>query len=104
PKAPPPLSCGRPEEPADEVPAEVKQGYARAADDLRRSVELLAKLAADYRKVPEHRTQVIEVRQILAFVTHSALHDPREAARAWQEAIDDVGKLPSGSAPTLAGG
>jgi serine/threonine protein kinase len=93
-KAPPLPHCGRPEEPADEDPPEVKQAFAQAGDDLRRAVELLAKLAADYRTLPEHRMQVIEVRQLLAFVTHSALQAPREAARVWQDALDDLGKLP----------
>src|SRR5262249_4422460 len=93
-KTPPSQNCGRPEEPTDEVPSDVKQGYRQAGDDLVRSAELLARLAANYRAVPEYRTQLIEVRQILAFLTHSALQDPAEAVRLWQEVITDLGKLP----------
>ncbi|MBI1917772.1 MAG: protein kinase [Planctomycetes bacterium] len=94
-KASPLPHCGRSEERSDEEsPPEVKQVYGQVGEDLRRSVDLLAKLAADYRAVPEHREQLIQVRQLLAFVTHSALQDPREAARVWQDVIDDVGKLP----------
>ncbi|HKB40140.1 MAG TPA: hypothetical protein VKD72_27140, partial [Gemmataceae bacterium] len=94
-KAQPSLNCGRPEDsPRKEQAPEGKEANEQAERDLRRAAELLAKLAAEYRLVPEYRTELIAVREMLAFHTHNGLRDPREAVGVWQDLLADIRQLP----------